>query len=428
VFSLAYVTFGFVLNASRALTTDPLMIRYSQTYLPLWRRVVASSAGTAVAVGLVAGASMAASAVLLEGTAKTAFLALGLTMPGLMLHDSFRYAFFALGRGSQTFLNDVIWALVMLFAFLALRVTGHDIVFWFVLAWGLAATMAAGVGALQARVVPRLLNARTWVTRHYDLGLRYLAEGTATSGSTLLRVALLGGISGLAAVGFVQAAYVLMGPFLAILTGFSYIAIPEAARILRQSPRHLPLFCLLTAAALAVLALAWGAVLLIALPRGLGHVILGSLWRPVYPLVLPLTLSVVGTSLALGATAGLHALGSARRTLRAAVVISVAIVIASMVGSLIGGAVGSVRGMAVASGLTVVVSWWQLRAALRERRSASAGPTQGRSNTRRSQANANPKTESLAEAFVALVAILLEEQPRSTTDAPVGRWSSRFLF
>ena len=36
------------------------------------------------------------------------------------------------------------------------------------------------------------------------------------------------------------------------------------------------------------MALAWGVVLLVALPRGLGHWLLGPIWRPTYPLVLPL--------------------------------------------------------------------------------------------------------------------------------------------
>ena len=39
-FSLAYVTYGFALNASRGLATDPLLVRFSGTDLPTWRRAV----------------------------------------------------------------------------------------------------------------------------------------------------------------------------------------------------------------------------------------------------------------------------------------------------------------------------------------------------------------------------------------------------
>ena len=55
-FSLAYVTYAFALTASRGLATDPLMVRFSGTDLPTWRRAVASCTGTAAAAGLVAGA------------------------------------------------------------------------------------------------------------------------------------------------------------------------------------------------------------------------------------------------------------------------------------------------------------------------------------------------------------------------------------
>ena len=39
-FSLAYATYGFALNASRGLATDPLMVRFSGTSVPIWRRAV----------------------------------------------------------------------------------------------------------------------------------------------------------------------------------------------------------------------------------------------------------------------------------------------------------------------------------------------------------------------------------------------------
>ena len=120
-FSLAYVTYSFVLNASRGLATDPLMVRFSGTDLPTWRRAVASCTGTAAVVGLAAGACVLAAAAVLHGTAGGAFLALGLTLPGLLLQDSWRYSFFALGRGSQAFLNDTVWAVTLFPALVLLR-------------------------------------------------------------------------------------------------------------------------------------------------------------------------------------------------------------------------------------------------------------------------------------------------------------------
>ena len=372
-FALAYVTYTFALNASRGLSTDPLLVRFSGTDARTWRRAVASCTGTAVAVGLATGACTLAAALVLHGATRLAFLALGLTLPGLLLQDSWRFSFFALGRGGQAFLNDTIWTIVLLPALVLLRMTGHANVFWSVLAWGAAAAVGAAVGPLQARVMPKLSEAWGWVSRHRDLGPRYLAEGTANSGSTQLRNYGVGFLAGVAAVGYVQAAATLMGPVMIIFLGMGLVALPEAARILRGSPRHLPMFCALLSAGLALLALTWGVVLLVALPRGVGNLALGRIWRPTYPLVLPTTLSIMGGCVSAGAGTGLHALGAARRSLRAMVIASTLFVVLGVAGAAAEGAVGAVRGAAVAASIGAVLFWWQLHTALREYDNTTAG-------------------------------------------------------
>jgi hypothetical protein len=113
-----------------------------------------------------------------------------------------------------------------------------------------------------------------------------------------------------------------------------------------------------------VLALVFGAALLLALPHGLGHLMLGRLWRPTYPLVLPATLSVMASCATTGALVGLHALGAARRSLRSVVPASVLVVVGAIVGAETGGALGSMRYVAAASWLATILTWWQFRRAL----------------------------------------------------------------
>jgi O-antigen/teichoic acid export membrane protein len=372
-FSLAYVTYGFVLNASRGLATDPLMVRFSGTDLPTWRRAVAGCTGTAAVVGLAGGACVLAAAAVLSGTAGAAFLALGLTLPGLLLQDSWRYSFFALGRGSQAFLNDTIWAVTLLPALALLRYNGHADVFWFVFAWGTTAAIAAAVGPLQARVIPRPARTRQWLSQTRDLGLRYLAEGTLPSAAFQLRAYSIGLALGLAALGSVQAAATLFGPMTILFLGMSLVAIPEAVRVLRRSPRHLPLFCLAITGGLSVAGLAWGAFLLVVVPRGLGSRLLGPIWLSTYPLVLPQMLFVLAQGAGFGVGTGLHALGAARRSLRLAVVGSFFFVIGSLAGAVAGGAAGAVWGAAVSQWICAVYGWWLLRAAMHEAGHHSAG-------------------------------------------------------
>lgn len=365
-FSLAFVTYGFAINASRGLSVEPLLIRFSGTDLPTWRRATALCTGTALLVGLATGACALAAGTLIGGTTGLAFAALGLTLPGLMLQDSWRHSFFALGRGYHAFINDTVWAAVQIPLLVFLKVSGHANVFWCVFVWGASAAVGAAIGPLQARVVPNLAGAKEWLVRHRDLGPRYLVENTGGNAADTVRSYAVSYILGVAAVGYIQAANTLMGPFKIIFFGISLITLPEAARVLRRSPRHLPHFCGAISAGLTLLAVAWGAVLLVAMPRGLGHLMLGSLWRPTYPLVLPATLAVMSMCASTGALLGLHALGAARRSLRAAILTSVLIVALALVGALTGGTLGTMYSVAAAMWIGTLVCWWQLRQALHE--------------------------------------------------------------
>jgi len=365
-FSLAYVTYGLAMNASRGLSIEPLLIRFSGTNPRTWRRATARSTGTALLVGLVAGVCALAAALRVGGATGLAFLALGLTLPGLLLQDSWRFAFFALGRGYHAFINDTIWAVVQIPLLVFLKVSGHANIFWFVLAFGVAATVAAAFGPLQARAMPSLPGATEWLSRHRDLGPRYLVENTGSNASDTLRSYAVSSILGLSAVGYIQASNVLMGPFKIIFLGISLITIPEAARLLRRSPRRLPLFCAAVSVGLSFVALAWGVVLLVAMPRGLGHLVLGSIWRPTYPLVLPATITVVSSCATSGALLGLHALGAARRSLRAVIIASVFVLTFALVGAETGGTLGTMRWVAAISWLGTVVAWWYFRQALHE--------------------------------------------------------------
>lgn len=373
-FGLAYVTYGFALNASRGLSTDPLMVRFSGTELPAWRRAVAGCTGTALCTGLLAGAFALGVAALLRGTTGTAFLALGLTLPGLMLQDSWRYSFFALGRGGHAFLNDMIWAAALAPALIILRDTRHGSVFWVVFAWGAAAAVAAAVGPFQARVVPDVRQAWAWLTAHRDLGPRYLAEGLISNASGQLRSYGTGIILGLAAVGYLQAMVTLMGPTTILFAAMGLVLIPEAARVLRRRPDRLWLFCILVSVGLTALGASWGVVLLIASPRGLGNVMLGAIWRPTYPLILPAALTVAASGCGGGAGAGLHAIGASRRSLRVAIIGTVATVGMSLAGAAEWGVVGTMWGTAIAAVLSCFLIWWQLWVALRDANiSASSG-------------------------------------------------------
>jgi hypothetical protein len=151
-----------------------------------------------------------------------------------------------------------------------------------------------------------------------------------------------------------------------VLMGISLVTVPEASRVLRRSPRHLGLYCLVVGAGLAVMALAWGACLLVLLPRGLGNLLLGGLWKPAYGLVIPLIITIMGAGFQVGSAAGLHALGAARRSLRAMIIASILSLGFGLLGAFFGGAAGACRGGAVAAWIGALLWWRYLHIGLRE--------------------------------------------------------------
>lgn len=363
-FSLAWVTYGVSLNISRGLATDPLAVRFSGVPDAQWRAAARRASGTALMVGLVLGACCAGIGLLLPGSIGPAFLALGICLPGLLLHDSWRFAFFAAGRGRRSVISDLSWAVSLVpVLYVATR---EPTVAKCMLAWGGCAAVGAVVSLLQARTLPRPDRARRWLVEQRDLGPRYLMENLSISGAAQLLAYGLGAIAGLAAVGTVRGAELLMGPFLMIMSGIGLIAVPEAARVLKRAAHRLVTFCALLGAAQACVALTWGTLLLLVVPDSLGEFALGEVWTASSALILPATLAMMSASMITGAAAGLRALGMARRSLRSQLMASAAYLTFGLTGGWFGGALGASWGTASATFVGMIIWWYNLRAGLWE--------------------------------------------------------------
>lgn len=369
VFSLAWVTYGVILNISRGLATDPLVVRFSGVSRESWRAAVTRSSGTALGVGLAAGATCVVVGLIVAGPLGDGFVALGIVLPGLMFQDSWRYAFFAAGEGRKAFLNDVVWGVSLVPAMII--ATQHGTVAGFVLAWGVAGTVAAALGVVQSGIMPSPAGIRVWLPQQRDLGLRYVVENAAKSSGAHLRMYGLGAIAGLADVGAVRGAELLLGPFMAILMGLSLVTVAESARVLRRAPHRLWLFCLVLGGGQAAAALTWGLSVLLFVPDDVGRFVLGDVWPVASALLLPATLAVTGAGIVTGAASGLRALGASRRSLRSELIGSAIYVTGGLVGAVFAGALGSAWGVAVALWVAVVVWWSQLRAGLRDHRTTS---------------------------------------------------------
>jgi O-antigen/teichoic acid export membrane protein len=369
--ALAFVAYGAALNGSRALSTDPLVIRYSAVEKERWRRGAASSSGVALLVGVLAGALCLALGAFLrtvvpDSETGSAFIALGIVLPGLTLQDSWRYAFFAAGEGAKTFLNDAVWTVLLCGVLLLVHTTGHGGIMWALLAFGGTATLAGLFGMLQARTVPRPRAAPAWLRQHKDLGPRFLVENLVLGTGGQIRPLVVAVTTGLAAVGAIRGAEMLIGPVYALLMGVGGVSVPEAARALRRSGSSLWRLCLGLSLGLASAALAWGAFVLVVFPLGLGEALLGALWSDAYPLVLAVTLSAAAGCMHIGPSSGLRALGRADKTMRTQLIVTFIFVLLGSAGAVVWDAPGAVWGTAVAAVLGAGIWWSQFRKAQRE--------------------------------------------------------------
>lgn len=359
-FGLAFTTYTFALGATRALCSEPLSVRYSGRSRESWERGARRSTGAAFVLGVIAGGACAVASLGFHGTLRSSLLALAVCMPGLIVQDTWRTAFFSDLRGRSAFINDLVWAVVQLVFIVAMVSGGHRTTPAYLIAWGAAANVAAVVGIMQARVLPKPSSFARWFRRQRDIAPRYLLEflarNSANSGAMYV-AALFGGLS---AAGALRGAQVVLGPLNILNMGLTAPAIAEAVRISRTSPRRMFRMVTLLAMAMVVVSLAWG-LLMFLLPDAAGRAILKDSWEPAHSVILPYAAVMAAAGSLTGATVGLRALAAARRSLNARLITSVVSIVLTAVGAAAGGAAGAAFGLAIGLWLGSILWWAGLR-------------------------------------------------------------------
>jgi hypothetical protein len=366
-FGLALVTYWSALAIGRAIASQPLVIRYTGVPLATWREGTAAATGIMVLVGLAVGIVAVTVGLLAGGALGSAFFALGLFLPGLLLQDCWRYSFLAAGRGRSAFLNDLVWA-VTLFPALGLVISSGRVgILWPMLAWGGAATLAAIVGVAQARLMPNPSRAGWWLRSQRDLAARYAGEAVMGMGAQQVGSYLVATIAGLVVIGTLRAGDLLLSPLNVIFQGISLIGVPEGVRALATSTGRFVRFTFALGGGLAAIVLAWGLTLYF-LPDEIGQSVLRDAWGPARSVVVPLALAVALAALSTGAIIGLRVLAAAQRSLQVTIISSIDALVAGVIGVIVAGAQGVAWAGVIVSMFNTVLWWWQFREALADHR------------------------------------------------------------
>lgn len=363
-FALVFAGYLLALGLSRAIATDALSVRFSSVPAAEWREATSRAAGAAIWVSTVLATLAIGSGVALSGSLRAGFWILALFLPGLLMQDFWRFAFFAAGRPVRAAANDLVWAAVLAVAFAVLILNDMYEVGWFVAAWGAAATAAACVGVVQARVIPELNQARRWLSENRALLPSFAGEFVVMNGVSQSVVFGIGAVAGLGAAGAFRGATVVFGPVSVITMSAVAIAVPEGARLRARRPHLLHRAMVTMSALIASSALIWGLSVWLLLPDSLGSAMLGETWegaRAVLPAIMAY-LVVVG--IGAGAVTGLRVIERPWLSLRVRVFLAPATVGTALLGGWADGARGAVFAMVIPMGIAAVVWWILFRTAI----------------------------------------------------------------
>ncbi|MFP5343070.1 MAG: hypothetical protein ACLGIJ_09115 [Candidatus Limnocylindria bacterium] len=368
-FSVAFTTYTVALITSRALASEPFMVRHSATSNADWRTAARGSSGLAVSVGVAAGILVALIGLLVGGTVGVAFLSLAVVLPGLLAQDMWRFAYIARGKPHLAFILDLAWLALLAPGLLLLDALDSTTLAWPIIIWGGAGGITAAAAHIASRTMPTMWAAIGWIRHHHDLGGRYVVEALVSLGAIQISTYALVAISGLVAAGALRGGQLLIGPMQVMLIGISITAVPEGVRLTRRGgPSSLRRPAVIVSSLMAAATLAWAAIVSV-LPEPAGRALLGETWPLAREVVLPLALAYAVAGFGLGPGVGLRVLADARRSVRARTVDAMAQTIGGVAGAWQLGAVGTALGLA-GGGLVGATAHWlaflaSVRSALR---------------------------------------------------------------
>jgi O-antigen/teichoic acid export membrane protein len=366
-FAAATIGYALTIGIARAFVGEPLLSLYSHVAADDRRRRVPDMLGAAIVVSLLCGAAVALVGAVLSGPTGPALVALGVTMPLLIVQDFWRYAFIV-DRPEMALAVDLAW-LAGVLVVLPFAPDGAGPT-WYVLAWGLTSGAGAVLGCLVGGLTgpPHL---GRWLVDHRGTGVRFFGEFLTGSAVSQLVLACVGAIAGLGVLGAVRASQVFYGPLNTVHAGIYLVVVPEGAQA-RDRPGHLRKIMVIASLGVATVSVALMAVGLL-LPDSWGTALFGATWPDAQELMLPMCVAMVVGGLATGGYAGIRSLGAVKESLRARLQAAVPQFVFPVAGVALAAGWGYAAGFAVAQAAMATVWWLAFRRALAARTAAPDG-------------------------------------------------------
>lgn len=356
-YSVAFLVYTLALTLGRSLSSDPLLYRCSSNDVA--RRAAGPPAlGTAFIVGAALGLPALGLGALLGNVGLG--VALGLSLPGLLVTETLRHLAFAELRPDRAARIDGSWLALTLAGVGVLVVLGGSgspgVLF---LAWS-APPSAIAVWEIIRRSSISLRGALPWIIENRPANFLYLAEYASGQAVSTFGTLIVSAVAGLAAAGSVRGAYTLLGPLIAVHIAVGDIYTPEAARLRQRDARAFAILAWRASAALAGVSLV-GTALLLLLPQAVGERVLGDSWAGTRTVLL-----AIGITHACGGVVAIY--GKSLRILQRPGdglrirLLTLPVVLGGIaISSMYGGAIGGVSAMAVMSLLLAVLYGVRMR-------------------------------------------------------------------
>ncbi len=238
-FAIAFLIYGMAVAALKSIVGQPLQIKFAAAPADELRTRMAQGAGTTVSLAVVVSLGVAVGSLTTGSATSEALLALALWLPGLLVQDFCRMAFFAAGRPWLAALIDGIWAIVQFGLLALLLLNGHHSLTLLIGAWGVGAAISALVGLALLKVTLRVRKTFTWLREQATLSRYLLAEYILGLGAVQVGILLIAVITSASDVGAIRAAQVLLGPLGIVATAAFQFTVPEIARRIDWPARRL---------------------------------------------------------------------------------------------------------------------------------------------------------------------------------------------
>lgn len=356
-FTLAYSGALLVESVLKTWLLEPLMIRFSVSPSATQRRATAEAAGAALVLSVLSGVVIAAGSLLFSSPVRELILACAALTPCLVTQEAWRVHFFATARPWRAVANDGMCLVVTMALVGALAVglqgaTQTELL----LVWAAGTGVGAVAGMVQTRILPAVGRALSWTRSHWTLGTRLASGFGAEQLAGRVSLAVIGAVSGTAALGLFSAARTIVSPVTTLVTSAISFAVPEAARLRQRRDPRMPLFIGAVSAVLATSATLFGVAMYI-LPDRLGRLLAGQNWDTAKTLLAPMVCWTAVVALRHGPRVGLRVLERSRSIVRLSVWTGVGVIAGTTIGCLAGGAPGAAWALVVVH-LLMSAAWW----------------------------------------------------------------------